>query len=135
MRIIVCLDEREGMTFNRRRQSRDRVVTADVLGMTGDRLWLSPYSAPLFEEAAEKLCVSEGFLDEADATDWCFVEDRKVAPYREKILEVVVYRWNRHYPSDTAFDLDLAAEGFHLVEREDLAGYSHEKITKERFVK
>jgi len=135
MKIIVCLDDREGMTFNHRRQSRDRVVTADIVREAGERLRMCPYSESLFLETAMEKLVSENFLDEARAEDWCFVENRALAPYRDSIGEVLVYRWNRHYPSDTTFDLNLAAEGFHLAEREEFEGYSHEKITKERFVK
>ena len=31
MKIIVCLDDNSGMMFNRRRQSRDRVVIDDII--------------------------------------------------------------------------------------------------------
>ena len=135
MNVIVCLDDCEGMTFNRRRQSRDRVVTADIVREAGERLCMCPYSESLFLETEIERLVSENFLDEAQSGDWCFVENRALSPYREQIDEVLVYRWNRHYPSDTTFDLNLAAEGFRLAEREELEGYSHEKITKERFVR
>ena len=32
MTVLVCLDDRNGMQFNGRRQSRDRVVSAHLLG-------------------------------------------------------------------------------------------------------
>ena len=37
MQIIVCVDDRGGMLFNKRRQSRDRVLIADVLSELGDK--------------------------------------------------------------------------------------------------
>jgi len=48
---------------------------------------------------------------------------------------VVCYRWNRHYPADQYFDIDLSAMGFALSESEDFPGKSHEKITREVYVK
>ena len=37
MRVIVCLDDRNGMLFNRRRQSRDRRVVEDILRELGEK--------------------------------------------------------------------------------------------------
>ena len=54
---------------------------------------------------------------------------------QDRIEEVIVYKWNRRYPTDTYFDLDLAALGFRLASSEEFAGYSHEKITKETYRK
>ena len=34
MKMIVCLDDRNGVSFNNRRQSRDRVVIQDILTLT-----------------------------------------------------------------------------------------------------
>ena len=49
MRLIVCLDDKNGMAFNHRRQSRDRIVTEKIEELAkGSVLRLSPYSAKLF---------------------------------------------------------------------------------------
>ena len=46
---IVCLDDENGMLFNGRRQSRDRVVTERIaLLAAGKKLWMNEYSAGLF---------------------------------------------------------------------------------------
>ena len=37
MTLIVCLDDNLGMMFNRRRQSRDRVLIAELMAHVGDR--------------------------------------------------------------------------------------------------
>lgn len=136
MRVIVCLEDNGGMAFNNRRQSRDRVLNADVVTTVGERrLFISPYSKMLFEDSEAELCVTEDFLEVADDSGYCFVEDRALAPYSDRISEVIVYRWNRRYPGDRYFDLDLDALGLKCAEIEEFAGYSHEKITKERYVK
>lgn len=133
MKVIVCLDDDLGMTFNHRRQSRDRVVIADILRQTeGHVLYISPFSQKLFEEGGE-YTVSDKMLDIAGEGEYCFVENEALAERVWDIEELVIYRWNRKYPADRYFDIDIATEGFGLVESCELEGYSHEKITKEIF--
>ena len=83
MTVFVCLDDRGGMTFNRRRQSQDRCVRERVIQMVeGSRLRMNPYSAGQFEkENVPNLCVEENFLDKGEAGDYCFVENCPLAPY------------------------------------------------------
>ena len=136
IRVVVCVDDRGGMMFNHRRQSRDRAVVADVIAsLAGGRLWIAPYSEKLFAETGAAYTVSEDFLSLAGEGDTCFVEDRQLSPWADRIDEVILYHWNRHYPSDLQFDLSLSALGFRLREVSEWKGYSHEKITKEVFVK
>ena len=62
MRVIVCLEDKGGMMFNRRRQSRDRVLNADVVKMCqGSRLLIAPYSMLLFEELDASVVCDENF--------------------------------------------------------------------------
>ena len=136
MKLIVCLDELGGMMFNHRRQSRDRVVTEDVLRTVGDgRLWMAGYSESLFSDCGRELCISENFLASAAEGDWCFVEDRSLQPYVDRVETLVIYHWNRRYPSDFRFDVDWEREGFVLIEQVEFQGFSHEKITKEIYRK
>ena len=59
---IVCLDQEDGLLFNGRRQSRDRVVTEKILSITeGKPLWMSAYSRRIFPEDAP---VRSGTLSE-----------------------------------------------------------------------
>ena len=49
MILIACVDGRNGMAFNRRRQSRDRAVRADLLAEIGERpLWVNAATARQF---------------------------------------------------------------------------------------
>ena len=129
MKLILCLDERNGMAFNHRRQSRDRVLIEDLCRHIGaSTLCISPYSLPLFEGHPIKTAVSEQPMQEAQAEDYCFLE-LQAPTLDESVSELILYRWNRHYPSDVAFRADLHA--FSLTSTLDFVGSSHEKITKE----
>ena len=134
MRVAVCIDDFGGMTFNGRRQSRDRELTADLMREAGEgKLRISPFSADLFE--ADTVAVSEDFLAEAAEAELCFLEDQPLSPYLDRVDELILYRWNRRYPRDLLFDVDPAAAGLRLVEQTEFRGYSHEKITKERYTR
>ena len=132
MDVILCLDDRNGMLFNHRRQSRDRKVVEDILqGLGGRLLRVRPMSQSLFPR--EAVLVEEALLETAGPGDVCFVEDLPLAPCRKDIESLTVYRWNRHYPGDVFLDLDLST-GWRLVSREEFPGHSHEKITKEVYL-
>ena len=128
--IAVCIDGRGGVLFNRRRQSQDRVQREDLLRFCGGRrLWIAPYSAPLFD-GREGVQVDEDFLSKAEDGEVCFVEDRLIAPFAERIEAVVLYDWNRAYPADVHLDFDPAAAGFTLAEETEFPGSSHERIIR-----
>lgn len=127
MKVIVCLDDNQGMLFNKRRQSRDRKVIEDICTMA-EQLWVSPFSEKLFDGTASELCISERYLEEAGDGMYCFVETEPLEPHLHKIEEVIIYWWNRKYPTDTHLDLHL--QEWVLKEQCDFAGFSHEKITK-----
>ena len=120
--------------FNNRRQSRDRTLIADVVKMAeGSRLYIDEYSRLLFADFDGSYTVEPNMLSVAEDGDFCFVENKRLKDSVGRIKEIVLYRWNRRYPSDFKFDLDLKSEGFSLVEVSEFEGYSHEKITKEVF--
>lgn len=49
MKIIVCVDNQNGMMFNHRRQSQDRVLKKRILELTGGKkLWMNAYSQKQF---------------------------------------------------------------------------------------
>lgn len=111
MTVIVCLDNANGMMFNHRRQSRDANVVKDILKtINGASLLIAPYSESLFSQAECSVSISESFLADADAKDYCFVENTSVAEFKEKISRLVIYKWNRDYPADFYFDIDYASD-------------------------
>ena len=130
MKLILFLDERGGMLFNRRRQSQDRKAREYILNMTaGKRLLMNPYSAKQFKEA-EGIILTEAPQKDASGEDYVLIENLPVT--LSGVDEVILILWNTLYPSDVSFDTaSLAREGFSLKGTEKFAGYSHEKITVE----
>ncbi len=141
MILIACIDDNKGMMFNHRRQSQDRVLRQHILSMVGDgRLWMNEYSGKMFTKDSdgspeERICVDEDFLNKASAGEYCFVEKDSwvvdMFPDTANIESVVLYKWNRVYPADRYFTMDLS--GWKLVETTEFPGSSHEKITEERY--
>ena len=135
MEIIVCLDDRNGMLFNHRRQSRDRRVIEDILeDSKGRRLLISSFSTVLFEGKLQDVIVDDRLLFRAGDNDLCLFENIPLHPFEEKIGALVVYRWNRVYSADVSFDIDLN-HGWKIKNIKEFSGYSHEKITKEVYTR
>ena len=131
MKIIVCLDERNGMLFAGRRQSMDSILRREALNLAvAQPLWMNGYSAGQFGQEGN-IRVDEDFLSHAPEDAWCFVENTDLTPYLERISQVAVYRWNRHYPSTAWFPMDYFADKWQLRSARDFAGSSHETITEE----
>lgn len=137
MKLIICIDERKGMMFNKRRQSRDSVIISDIIksykGGLEERFLISEYSEELFENSSLEYKVKRNPMKSGKEKDTCFIEDTWDSEYEDKIEELVIYNWNRHYPSDTYFHMSL--EEYTLIKTEELVGSSHEKITKEIYKK
>lgn len=134
MILIACVDDNLGLAFNHRRQSRDRLLRRDLLEVVAGRtLWMSPYSAGQFDPLPPNVRVSEEFWRQAGPGEFCFTELQPPGDWLDRLEGVVLYRWMRRYPSDLKFDLPL--EGFRLQTRQEFAGSSHPKITREVYVK
>ena len=133
MILIAATDDTNGLTFNRRRQSQDSILREQILRLCGEKpLWVNAYTAGQFSpEQAEKLVIAEDFLERAGEGDFCFLENMPASPYTAKMEQVILFRWNRKYPADLYFDLPLTEPEWILETKEDFAGSSHEKITKE----
>ena len=136
MKIIVAVDERNGMMFNKRRQSQDIKLREYILQLVnGSFLFMNDYSGKQFlEHNQSKIIVCDDFLSKASDMDFCFVENENLAPYLSKIDTIFLCKWNRDYPSDMKFDIDLTT-GFKLTSAVDIVGKSHEKITIEEWQK
>ena len=52
-----------------------------------------------------------------------------------KIEELIIFKWNRRYPSDLTLDFNPSEHNMVLVKSEDFKGTSHEKITMEVWTK
>ncbi len=129
MNIIVCIDKNNGMSFCGKRQSRDSVLREKVLEISSaGRLLMNSYSAKQFGDI-EGITVDEDFLKVAGQGDFCFCEDKEITT--ENVENFYIFNWNRKYPGDLFFTVDLKAEGFKKIKKEEFKGSSHDKITLE----
>ena len=133
MIVIVCLDDKKGMMFNHRRQSRDQAVTDRIQKICADKkLWMNAYSDKLYGSLeGMDIVVENDFLSLAGSGEICLVESDCLMRFIEKIEQIIIYRWNRTYPADVYLDLDLSQ--WEKKERNEFPGISHEKITEERY--
>ena len=129
MTLYLCLDDRNGLQFNHRRQSRDSAVLEDIRSQLTGNLLIDPFSEKMIREAEIPYV-----LPPETAGDF-FAEDVPADEILEKTRKLVIYRWNRHYPSDVKWEPDLTAMGFTLEDTTEFPGTSHEKITREVYVR
>ena len=128
MKLIVCLDDNRGMLFNNRRQSRDRVLIENILEYCkGKKLYTNEYSAKLFPENSVEIIEDMNEI----GNGYCFAENFTVN--ENDVEEIIIYKWNRVYPADVYFNIDL--NGWKLSETMDFEGSSHDKITREIYVR
>lgn len=141
MKLIVILDDNKGMMFNGRRQSQDRTLKEYILNMIGDnKLYMTEYSEKQFKNSSlrnspdilSKIIVTDDFSLVA-SNDYVLVEDTDITPYIDKITDIIICKWNKTYPSDTYFTISL--DGWVKETEENIQGYSHEKITIEKWTK
>ena len=136
MKLVICVDDRGGMVFNKRRVSRDGVMVSNLAEYIGDAtLFLEPYSEELFKEESLNVILSENPLKFAEKGDFVFIERQSPAPYAEVAEEIIIYKWNRRYPFDMAMDFSPVELGFNLSDVFEFKGRAHEKITREVYKK
>ncbi len=134
MELIVCVDDKGGMLFNNRRLSRDVCVCEQVVQMVGNsRLLMNTYSAKLFENKA--VIVLDDPIEKAMSEDYIFVENMDLNGIMHRFTKVILFKWNRIYPSDLQFPMDELQSQFKLTFTKDFPGNSHEKITMEVYVR
>lgn len=136
MTVFLCTDERGGMIFMNRRVSSDKILTKDIEKTVGDGiLYISDFSEFLFEKSDISVMSVTNPLDAAEKEDFVFVENLGLKEAVKKIDRLIIYNWNRKYPFDFSLDINPIEEGFHLSERCEFKGNSHDKITKEIYEK
>lgn len=135
MTVFVCVDDKNGTAFNNRRQSRDAFVIQKIVEMAnGRRLLINEYSKPLFENiTADNIVVCDNIFSEIKDGDCCFFEKDDISALDKKISELVIFKWNRVYPSDKKLDIDFSSRK--LTNSFEFKGNSHDKITCEIWCK
>lgn len=128
MKLIVCVENSGGMLFNNRRLSRDSMVTEDILNCYGDKLFFTDFSSSLFK-VAKKAVASP---DTVPREGYFFIENILPSSLLAMTDGIIIYRWNRDYPHDLSFDIDLSQFN-ETKPSAEFPGTSHEKITKEEY--
>lgn len=137
MIVFVAVDNNNGLMFNARRQSQDRILRKNILeDCENCRLWMNSYSGALFDDSGNvDLIIDDDFLEKAKDEDMCYVETDDLHGYEEQISKIIMYRWNRDYPADLYFKIDLMNGNWDMISTCDFEGSSHKVITKEVWVK
>lgn len=133
MKLIFCVDDNNGVLLFGKRQSRDSALINRLTALVGDAdIWMNEYSAKLFG-GHEKVHVDNDYIKKAHENDFCFIENGDYT--LDGVDEIFICHWNRSYPADKYFDIDLSANGFQLFCSEDIVGKSHDKITIEKYAR
>ena len=135
IKLAITLDDNGGMMFNKRRQSRDKRLIADLCAKTTGYIYISPYSELLFEEYRDRIQIVGNPLSECPDGAVAFTEGLLLGSYVNDIDELFVYKWNTLYPSDIKIDIDIKGSGFKMIAKYEFTGNSHDKITKEVYKK
>ena len=130
IKVAITLDDKGGMMFNNRRQSRDKLLIKDLCDKTECFIYISAYSALLFEDFKDRIKIVDNPLEECPSGALAFVEGYKLSAFTDDIDELIVYCWNKVYPSDVKLDIDINASGFKMYAKYEFTGNSHDKITK-----
>lgn len=123
MKVIACVDNAMGLCFNHRRVSRDQVVIDQIQSLPV--FYISVYSKKLYPKGI--------VIDNANILspkDIYLIEDE--IPNEDDVNEIVLYQWNRDYPSDLKLSYQL--ENWRCIESVDFAGKSHDTITRKRYI-
>ena len=132
MKLIIAVDDRGGMLFNKRRVSRDKLMVSDLAKYIGDgTVFMEPYSEELFSEENLNIILSENPMEFADDDDFIFVERWSPRSFAEAANELIIYKWNRRYPFDLTMDFSPTELGFCLDSVFEFQGNAHDKITRE----
>ena len=129
MRAAFCIDDMGGILFNNRRVSSDGAVFADLKKLYSDKLYVTPFSAGLMQRYNVEYVADDNIFNITGNDAMLFIENISVKPHLKNISEIIVYHWNRRYPSDFKTDIDFSH--LLLTDTYDFKGTSHDKITRE----
>jgi len=133
MKLILCLDDNNGYSFNRRRQTRDKSIRQHFIACVegrNEKLYINDYTNKSFMrdgiESDSIVCRGDEFLNTASENNmWAFSENTDVSAFTDKTDELLIYRWHRTYPRDIVLS-DEVFNDFCEISRENIKGKSHE---------
>ena len=129
--VAVTVDDKMGIAFNKRRQSRDKLLIEDLCKNTDGGIYVTSYSAPLFENFSDRIKIVDDPISDCPEGGCCFLELTQISDHVNNISKLIIYRWNKVYPSDKKLVIDLNEYNLKLISSYDFTGKSHDKISKE----
>lgn len=133
MSVFICVDEKMGLLFREKRLSRDRQVIHDIVEIAHSPIYIESYSAVLFNGLCDDFVIKECLEPQLTKNYCCFLENMQINNFIHSADEVIIYSWNRIYPSDFFLDVDFIKYNFKNVSTHDFKGHSHDKITRRIF--
>lgn len=131
MTVFICADNKMGVLFQGKRQSKDRILRKrilDIVEQNKSKLVITKYSYEQFKaDRRDELLDVRNELDFSETNSFVFIEDEKSfnsLPW-EKIDELVLCCWERDYPADIYLHKSENVTCI-LNKKETLSGSSHE---------
>ncbi|MDD8048603.1 MAG: hypothetical protein PHH04_03260 [Thomasclavelia sp.] len=116
------------MIFNQRRVSRDKKIIEDIIdSYEEDNIVADSRSKILFEDYD----IEYQNLP-TETNKYQFIEFDDLSSIKNKIEELIIYRFNRVYPKDMSLSIDVN-KNYELEDEEEFVGNSHDKITKDTY--
>ncbi len=133
MNTVVMIDKNNGLAFNNRPQSRDRVLMERIAKLTDD--------APIEADGHFALMLeSYGFTVDPvscpPAEDaWVWLDHTPDEQELAQIRKLIIARYRAIYPADCYFDFEPQRPEWIKISRQIFAGSSHDKIILEEYVR
>ena len=137
MKVIICVDDRGGVSYHGRRLSQDRLQRIDVIQRFASHgFCMKKETADLYHQI-DKRCyqVIPAWKQVLSSDRWWVSEDIEFLQWLDQLEELVIYRWNRLYPSDKKLLLSLPVADWRCILHDSFVGSSHAKIDVEHYVK
>lgn len=140
MKLIICVDSYYGYSFNNRRQATDKGVREHILNELKTHnitMHINPYTERSFKRTGISFEDNPFLLVEKDDSfpeslaqtdEWVFIENADITNYYRFIDEMMVYKWEKTYPTDKKLNLQFV-ESFVPTRREVFDGSTHEDVT------
>ena len=134
MKLVVCLDKNNGISFFGKRQSQDELQRKNLFELIEDKkLYVAKNSYDLYKDYAFNFeIINENTEIDNDAV--FLYEGDYLDKFLSYVDEIICYFWNRDYPFDETFEEHLK-NIWKEKEKVEFKGKSHDEITRIRYVK
>ena len=129
MTLVICLDQKGGMLFNKRRQTLDYEIVDQICKIGGDSLYISPFSEGYFKGKTVKVVGNP--LQDAPTNATVFIEDTDALPYVKGIDKIIFFRWSEIYPTDYKISFNPTEVGFRALGEIKFSTKVHKDVKKE----